>query len=106
MADGKDGKYMTRILRMKGYKHTGGKPDDEMWWVLGTNALLAAVQDVCADWMKVPGILTIAKMKMRALLEAWGIAKDVKLNPTDVAKGVLLVKLPILPLVNTVGAKW
>ena len=64
MADGKDGKYMTRILSMKGYKHTGGKPDDEMWWVLGTNALLAAVQDVCAEWMKAPNIPSVAKLKV------------------------------------------
>jgi hypothetical protein len=69
-------------------------------WVQKIYALLAAVQDVCADWMKIQGIPAIAKMKMRALSEAWGIAKDVKLNPTDVAKGVLLVKLPILPLVD------
>jgi hypothetical protein len=61
-----------------------------MWRVLGTNALLAAVQDGCADWIKVPGIPAIAKKKMRALLEAWGTAKDFKLNMVDVAKGALL----------------
>ena len=59
--------------------------------------VLAAVQDVCANWMKVPGIVGIAQRKMRALVEAWGIAKDFKLSPSDVAKLVLLVKLPALP---------
>jgi hypothetical protein len=68
--------------------------------VLTTNALLAAVQDVCADWINVPGIPAIAKKKMRALLEAWGTAKDFKLNPADVEKGALLVKLPTLPLTD------
>jgi hypothetical protein len=69
--------------------------------VLATNALLAAVQDVCADWIKVPGIPAIAKKKMRVLLEAWGTAKDFKLNlAADVAKGALLVKLPTLPLTD------
>ena len=100
MADGKDGKYLIRILGMKGYRHTGGKPEDKWWRVLCTNALLAAVQDVCAEWIKVPGIPSIAHKKMRALLEAWGIAKDFKLKPSDKAKGVLLVKLPALPLTD------
>ena len=40
MADGKDGKYLTRILGMKGYMHTGGKAEDKMRRVLATNALL------------------------------------------------------------------
>jgi hypothetical protein len=87
MADGKDGKYLTRILGMKGYEHTGGKLEDKMRRVLGTNALLAAVQDVCADWIKVPGIPAIAKKKMRALLEAWVTAKDFKLNIVDKGQG-------------------
>jgi hypothetical protein len=100
MADGKDGKYLKRILRMKGYKHTGGELEDEMRRALGTKALLAAVQDVCAEWMKVPGIPAIAKMEMRALLEAWGSAKDFKLHPMDGAKGAMLVKLPTSPLTD------
>ena len=100
MADGKDGKYLTRILGMKAYRHTSNIPEDQMRRVLGTNALLAAVQDVCADWIKVPGIPAIAKKKMRALLEAWGTVKDFKVNTTDVAKGALLVKLPALPLTD------
>jgi hypothetical protein len=86
MADGNDEKYLTRILGIKGYKRTGGKPEDKMWRVLGTNALLAAVQDVCADWIKVPGIPAIAK--------------HFKLNMADKAKGALLVKLPALPLTD------
>ena len=100
MVDGKDGKYLTRILGMKAYKHTGGKPDDQMRRIVATNALLAAVQDVCADWMKVPSIVAIAKLKMRALLEAWGVEKDFKLDPTNGAKGALLRKLTISPLVD------
>jgi hypothetical protein len=100
MADGKDGKYLTRILSMKGYRHTGGNPEDKMRRVLATNALLAAVKDVCADWIKVPGIQAIANKKMRALLEAWGTAKDFKLNPAGVEKGALLVKLPTLPMTD------
>jgi hypothetical protein len=47
--DGKDDKYLTHILSLKGYMHTCGKPDDHMRRVLGTSALLAAVQDVCAE---------------------------------------------------------
>jgi hypothetical protein len=82
MADGKDGKYLTRILGMQGYQHTGGKPEDKMRRVLGTNAPLAAVQDVCADWIKVPGIPAIAKKKMRPLLEAWGTGPKSKIRIT------------------------
>ena len=100
MVDGKDGKYLIRILGMKGYRHTGGKPEDKWWRVLCTNALLAAVQDVCAEWIKVPGIPSIANKKMRALLEAWGTVKDFKLNPAGAEKGALLVKLPTLPMTD------
>ena len=30
MADGKDWKYLTHILSLKGYRHTGGEPDDQI----------------------------------------------------------------------------
>ena len=78
----RDGKYLTHILVLgfKGCMHTCGRPDDQMWWVLGTTALLVVVQDVCAEWMKLPSIPSVSKLKMRALLEAWGLAKDFKLK--------------------------
>jgi hypothetical protein len=100
MVDGnfdRDGKYLTHILVLgfKGCMHTCGRPDDQMWWVLGTTALLVVVQDVCAEWMKVPSIPSVAKLKMKALLEAWGMTKDFILDPKDGAKGVLLVKLQL-----------
>ena len=65
MADGKDGKYLTRILSMKGYRHTGGNPEDKMRRVLATNALLAAVKDVCAEWIKVHDILKLIQNEVK-----------------------------------------